>query len=59
MGQPDKAYGLIEPQLPLFMGAVFEEICKQYLLRLLKEEQAAGMGNVMLVGFDEMVRADP
>jgi len=37
MEQSDRAYALIEPQLPHFTGDVFEEICKQYLWRLLKE----------------------
>ena len=41
MEQPDKAYDLIQPQLSHFMGAVFEEICKQYLWRLLKEGSSA------------------
>ena len=30
-GQADLVYELIKPQLPTFMGFVFEEICKQYL----------------------------
>ena len=30
-GQADLVYKLIKPQLPAFMGFVFEEICKQYL----------------------------
>jgi AAA+ ATPase superfamily predicted ATPase len=30
-GEANLAYDLIQPQLPAFMGMVFEEICKQYL----------------------------
>ena len=32
-GEPDLAYGRIEPQIPEFMGAVFEKICTEYLWR--------------------------
>jgi len=32
-GEAELAYERIEPQIPVFMGAVFEEICKQYLWR--------------------------
>jgi AAA+ ATPase superfamily predicted ATPase len=32
-GEPDTAYEQIEPQIPAFMGAVFEEMCKQQLWR--------------------------
>ena len=32
-GEADLAYEAIEPQIPAFMGGVFEEICKQYLWR--------------------------
>ena len=34
-GAADLAYKRIEPHLPDYMGKVFEEICKQYLWRLL------------------------
>ena len=34
-GAADIVYKRIEPQLPEYMGAVFEEICKQYLWNLL------------------------
>lgn len=34
-GAADIVYKRIEPQLPEYMGAVFEEICKQYLWKLL------------------------
>lgn len=33
-GEPDPAYERIAPQIPAFMGAVFEDICAQYLWRL-------------------------
>lgn len=36
-GAADLAHRRIEPHLPDFMGTVFEEICKQYLWRLLLE----------------------
>ncbi|MCL2312598.1 MAG: ATP-binding protein [Firmicutes bacterium] len=39
-GFPDKAYKRIEPQIPSFMGKVFEDICGQYLWKLLLEEKA-------------------
>lgn len=38
---PDIAYRKIEPMLPGFMGAVFEEICKQYLWKQLQDGKAA------------------
>lgn len=34
-GAADLVYKRIEPQLPEYMGKVFEEICKQYLWKLL------------------------
>lgn len=34
-GAADLAYGRIAPELPSYMGGVFEEICKQYLWKLL------------------------
>lgn len=40
-GLSDLVYQKIEPQLSDFMGAVFEEICKQYLWRLLIRGEAA------------------
>lgn len=36
-GAADLVYKRIEPQLPEFMGKVFEDICKQYLWTLLLE----------------------
>jgi AAA+ ATPase superfamily predicted ATPase len=33
-GEADLAYAQIEPRIPAFMGAVFEDICKQRLWRL-------------------------
>jgi hypothetical protein len=36
-GATDLAYNRIAPQLPSYMGSVFEEICKQYLWKLLLE----------------------
>ena len=36
-GAADIVYRRIEPQLSEYMGAVFEEICKQYLWELLLE----------------------
>ena len=32
-GEANLAYELIQPQIPAFMGVVFEDICKQYLWR--------------------------
>lgn len=40
-GLTDLAYRRIEPYLYSFMGSVFEEICKQYLWRLLMQGRAA------------------
>ena len=34
-GAADLAFKRIEPELPAFMGSVFEEICRQYLWKLL------------------------
>ena len=34
-GAADLVYKRIEPHLPEYMGKVFEEICKQYLWKLL------------------------
>lgn len=39
-GMAELVYKKIEPQLPDFMGDVFEEICKQYLWRLLSRGEA-------------------
>jgi len=39
-GLADIVYSAIEPQIPQFMGAVFEEICKQYLWKLNAEGRA-------------------
>lgn len=36
-GAADIAYARIEPELSSYMGAVFEDICKQYLWKLLME----------------------
>lgn len=36
-GAADIAYARIEPELSTYMGAVFEDICKQYLWKLLLE----------------------
>ena len=40
-GATDLAYKRIAPQLSFYMGGVFEEICKQYLWRLLIEDECA------------------
>ncbi len=40
-GAAELAYRRIEPQLPDYMGGVFEEICKQYLWKLLTEGKSA------------------
>lgn len=40
-GMADLVYQRIEPYLYNFMGSVFEEICKQYLWRLLMQGKAA------------------
>ena len=40
-GAADLAYQRIAPELPAYMGSVFEEICKQYLWKLLLEDQCA------------------
>lgn len=42
-GFAELAYNRIAPNLPTFMGAVFEEICKQYLWKLLFEGKSAVM----------------
>lgn len=39
-GLTDTAYQKIAPQIPAFMGGVFEEICKQYLWELNKRGKA-------------------
>ena len=39
-GAADLVYKRIEPHLPTYMGKVFEEICKQYLWRLLLSGQS-------------------
>ena len=40
-GLTDLAYKRIEPHIPTFMGFVFEDICKQYLWKLLSEGKSA------------------
>jgi AAA+ ATPase superfamily predicted ATPase len=40
-GLSESVYDKIEPQVPGFMGAVFEEICKQYLWKLNAEGKAS------------------
>ena len=40
-GAVDLAYKRIEPELSSYMGGVFEDICKQYLWRLLLEGKCA------------------
>lgn len=40
-GLTDLAYKRIEPHISTFMGSVFEEICKQYLWKLLSEGKSA------------------
>ena len=54
-GAADLAYKRIEPQLSNYMGAIFEDICKQYLWKLLLD------GNCV-INFTELGRwwgADP
>ncbi len=40
-GATNLAYQRVAPELPNYMGAVFEDICKQYLWKLLLEGQCA------------------
>lgn len=40
-GATDLAYKRIAPEIPSYMGGVFEEICKQYLWKLLLENKCA------------------
>jgi len=40
-GATELAYKRIAPELPSYMGGVFEEICKQYLWKLLLEDKCA------------------
>lgn len=40
-GAADLAYSRIAPELPSYMGNVFEEICRQYLWKLLLEGKCA------------------
>lgn len=40
-GAADLAYKRIAPELPAYMGGVFEEICRQYLWKLLLENKCA------------------
>lgn len=40
-GATDLAYKRIAPEIPTYMGGVFEEICKQYLWKLLLENRCA------------------
>ena len=48
-GATDLAYKRIAPELPSYMGGVVEEICKQYLWKLLLEDKCA-------VNFSELGR---
>lgn len=48
-GAADLAYKRIAPELPAYMGSVFEEICRQYLWKLLLENKCA-------VNFSELGR---
>lgn len=40
-GATDLAYSRIAPEIPSYMGSVFEDICKQYLWKLLLEGKCA------------------
>ena len=40
-GAAELAYKRISPELPSYMGGIFEEICKQYLWKLLLEGRCA------------------
>lgn len=40
-GATDLAYNRIAPEIPAYMGGVFEDICKQYLWKLLLEGKCA------------------
>lgn len=40
-GATDLAYKRISPELPSYMGSIFEEICRQYLWKLLLEGNCA------------------
>ena len=40
-GAADLAYSRIAPEIPSYMGSVFEDICKQYLWKLLLEGKCA------------------
>ncbi len=40
-GAVDLAYSRIAPEIPSYMGSVFEDICKQYLWKLLLEGKCA------------------
>ena len=48
-GASDLAYKRIEPQLSNYMGAIFEDICKQYLWKLLLNENC-------MINFTELGR---
>lgn len=39
LGAADLAYKRIEPELPSYMGRVFEEICRQYIWKLLLDDR--------------------
>ena len=43
-GATDLAYKRIAPELSSYMGGVFEEICKQYLWKLLLDGKCAEIG---------------
>ena len=54
-GMADRVWKKVEPQLPAFMGKVFEEICRQYLWR----ENAAGRLPVEFVDMGRWWGNDP
>jgi AAA+ ATPase superfamily predicted ATPase len=54
-GMADSAWERIKPQLPAFMGPVFEEICKQWLWR----ENAAGTLPLLFTGAGRWWGNDP
>lgn len=41
LGAADLAYKRIEPELPSYMGRVFEEVCRQYIWKLLLDDRCA------------------
>ena len=54
-GMADRLWQIVEPQIPVFMGSVFEEICKQWLWR----ENAAGRLPVSFVKLGRWWGNDP